>query len=858
MSAYASFGEALRRRRRALDLTQQQLAARVGCATTTIVKFENETRRPSHEMAQRLADVLDVPPAERPLFLQAARRSGRSPAPAQDAALPETQSQRSLPSSLPTAPLPLMGRDGESVVLKDLLAQPACRLVTIVGPGGVGKTRLAVHVAGELASRFPDGVAFVGLASLASADALSAAIAEAVAYVFQDASDLRLQLAEHLRSKQMLVVLDSIEHLLDDEMTADLLAALLDQAPGLAFLATSHERLNLQREWVFELQGLSTPPAVPLASGDAVAAPLERYPSAALFLHHARRLRPGFAPTPQDAEAIGRICRSVEGLPLAIELSAAWTPTLSCAEIADEIQRSIDFLAATVRDLPPRHRSMRAVFDRSWQRLPAELQRVMRRLAVFRGSFTRRAAEQVAGASLSQLSALVAKSLVRHGDGGRYDLHELIGQYSAAQLQAAGEEALISQAHAEYYLALAADYLDRLQSADQKQALTELNRDIDNLRSAWEWAVNNALVGPLQKAAWAYWYYLDMRNLYREEQEAFARAAAALESLSAAAAGGDPQVDVALAQMRTWRAFACFRLGQVAEGRALLRGVVPTLRHHGALAELADALWVDGLLCWLTGAFDTGVTALEESLALNRSLARRWQMAFVPLVLGAVRHEQGAYAEAYALLRHGLDLCQELGVPRNTAFALGLLARTVRVLGYADDLRMLMREHLRLATEMEDRSAMAFVMENLALAVEAAGDPVAVRQYFGDAIAHFLELGDLWSASRALCHAGNHELAQGAVNDARQLFRRSLQAALAGQSTANALDSLAGLAEACARAGDEETAVRLAHVVVQTPASSQAAKDRAGQLIAGNEDRPAPLGVQALTFEEAVALALAS
>lgn len=858
MSAFVAFGAALRRRRRALDLTQQQLAARVGCATTTIVKFENETRRPSREMAQRLADVLAIPPAERTAFLQAARRSGRAAGLTQDSVPPAVRGQRSVPTSLPRPALPLIGRDGEIEVLRDLFAQPACRLVTIVGPGGVGKTRLAVHVAGELSWRFPDGVAFAGLASLASADALSVAIAEAIGYTFQDAGDLRAQLVEHLRTKQMLVALDSIEHLLDDELTADLITGLLDQAPGLAFLVTSRERLNLQREWVFELQGLSTPPALLLTPGDAIAAQVERYPSAALFLQHARRLRPGYVPTPQDVVAISRICRAVEGLPLAIELSAAWTPTLSCTEIADEIERSIDFLAAAVRDLPLRHRSVRAVFDHSWQRLSVEEQRVMRRLAAFRGGFSRRAAEQVGGASLSQLSTLVAKSLVRHVDGSRYDLHELIGQYSAAQLQAAGEEERVGQAHAEYFLSLAASYLDRLQSADQKQALTELNRDIDNLRSAWERAVNNALVSVLQKAAWAYWYYLDMHNLYREEEQAFARAAAALESRGAAAQGGDPQMAVALAQMHTWRAFACFRLGRVQEGRALLCDAVPTLRRHGALVELADALWVEGLLCWLTGAFDAGVMALEESLALNRSLARRWQMAFVPLVLGAVRHEQGAYPEAYALLRQGLDLCLELRVPRNTAFALGLLARTVRVLGYGDDLQMLMREHLRLATEMEDRSAMAFVMENLALAVEAAGDPAAVRQYFGDAIAHFLELGDLWSASRALCHAGNFELAQGAVNDARQLFRRGLQAALAGQSNANALDALAGLAETCRRLGAAEMALELALAVSRNPASSQTARERAGQVFVELSGGPEATHTHVLALDDAAAMALSA
>jgi predicted ATPase/DNA-binding XRE family transcriptional regulator len=854
VSELVSFGELLCRRRRALDLTQQQLAERVGCATTTIVKFENETRRPSREMAERLAEILQVSVVERAAFLQAARR--KEPAVARNSSTsdPELAAvQRPHVSALPVPALPLLGRDGEIAVLRDLFRRPGCRLVTIVGPGGIGKTRLALQAAAELAQQFVEGVAFVGLASLASVDALLIAMAEATGCSFEDTGDVRRQLVDHLRPKRMLVLLDSIEHLLDHGAAFDVVADLLERVPGLALLVTSRERLSLQREWVFELQGLSTPPLPRSSLDDATQDQIEVYPSASLFLHHARRLRPGFAATPAESAAIARICQAVEGLPLAIELSAAWTPTLSCVEIADEIQSSIDFLSAAVRDLPPRHRSMRVVFDHSWRLLAESEQQVMRRLAVFRGGFTRKAAEHVAGATLSQLSSLVAKSLVRRTAEGRYDLHELIGQYSTAQLKEAGEEAVASHAHAEYYLAFAANSLGRLQGAGQRQALDDLHLDLDNLRAAWNWAATHGLVGPVRRAAWAFWYFLDLRNLYREVADSFGRAEQALVSTQALSSG---EAEIAIAQIRTWRAFAGFRLGLVSEGRRLLAESMPVLRRQAAWAELADALWVDGLLSWLSGDFGDAAQSLEESLTINQALARRWQLVFVPLVLGAVRHEQGVYAEAYVLLRTGLDRCLELGVPRNTAFALGLLARTVRVLGYQDDLHVLMAEHLRLAAEMDDRSAMAFVMENMALAIQSGDDPEAARLYLRQAADIYVDLGDMWSASRTLSYAGQFELSQGNVAEARQHFRRALQTAQAGQSDTNLLDALVGLAEVAARQDAGPLTYALALTVGQHPASNQSARDRAARLtgdLAGRSD--VAVQAQTLSLEDAVAAA---
>jgi transcriptional regulator with XRE-family HTH domain len=363
MDPEVSFGAWVTRRRKALDLTREQLAGQVGYSVSALRKIESDERRPSRQMAELLADCLQVPPDQRPTFVQVAR--GQLRVERLVAAVSTTVTGDELPRPairLPVPPTPLIGREAELAELARLLRDPQCRLLTLVGAGGIGKTRLAIEVAGRHQDRFPDGACFVSLASLNSSAFLVPAIADALGYVFQRQMEPRTQLLNYLSVKQSLLVLDNVEHLLEG---VDLFAEMLERAPGVKLLATSRERLNLQGEWVFEIQGLPVPPTD--QAGRA-----EEYSAAALFVQSARRVQAGFELGAEERPPVVRICQMVEGMPLGIELAAAWVSVLTCREIAHEIERGMDFLATTMRDVPERQRSLRAAFDHSWSLLSAD------------------------------------------------------------------------------------------------------------------------------------------------------------------------------------------------------------------------------------------------------------------------------------------------------------------------------------------------------------------------------------------------------------------------------------------------------------------------------------------------------
>lgn len=305
----------------------------------------------------------------------------------------------------------------------------------------------------------------------------------------------------------MLLVLDSIEHLLDG---VEKLAALLAAATSLKLLVTSRERLELTGEWVFDVQGLPVP-----AVADEVRA--TSYSAVQLFLQRAQRAKVDFHLADEDYAPVVRICQLVEGMPLAIELAAVWTPVLSVAEIAAQIEQGLGILATRLRDVPERQRSMRAVFEHSWHLLSEEERQVFSGLSIFHGGFRRAAAEYVAGANLTTLSALVAKSLVRRTGDGRYDLHPLVRQFGLERLSADLEgKARVADRHAEFYLALLHEREAALKSAAQQQTIAELTEEIDNVRAAWEWAVTRKQFALLAPALRCFGLLHDIRGWSRQ------------------------------------------------------------------------------------------------------------------------------------------------------------------------------------------------------------------------------------------------------------------------------------------------------------------------------------------------------
>ena len=376
-----------------------------------------------------------------------------------------------LGSNFPASLSPMIGRDEELAEIVNLLSTPACRLLTLLGPGGIGKTRLALETAQRMAENptFPNGVYYVALQPLSAPDFMLSTIADSLDFQFYSGVEPQQQVLDYLREKALLLVLDNVEHLLQ---SVGLLVEILRTAPGVRILATSRERLNLREEWVLELDGLAVP-------AEAKVEDLEAYSAVRLFLEQAQRVSVGFTTTDEQLSAIARICRLVEGMPLALELAASWVRAMSCKQIATEIEHSLDILETTARNVEPRHRTMRAALDQSWHLLNDAEREVFGKLAVFQGSFSREAAEQIAGATLRILSALVDKSMLRLDSQGRYDLHELLHQYAGEKLAETPEEYDAAQErHCTYYAAWIGQRLEEPQTIYKTGMLAAIAADI--------------------------------------------------------------------------------------------------------------------------------------------------------------------------------------------------------------------------------------------------------------------------------------------------------------------------------------------------------------------------------------------
>jgi len=397
---------------------------------------------------------------------------------------PISSTNGSTSHNLPVQTTPFVGREAELSELARLLNLSDTRLVTVTAPGGMGKTRLALEAAHMQLNQFKDGAFYVALANLSKADDVVPAVAEAIRFTFFDGTvPQRQQLIDSLRNRQMLLILDNFEHLMDAN---DLVTEILKSAPHVRLLVTSRERMNIEGETLFRLDPMDFP------EWETPENALE-YSAVKLFLQSARRVQPSFAITPENVRFIARICRVVQGVPLAIILAAAWVEALSLEEIAAEIEKNLDFLESDQRDLPERQRSLRAVFEYSWNLLNPTERDIFKKLSVFKGKFTREAAQHITNAPLKTLMGLVSKSLLhRDPASGNYETHNMLRLYAHEQLkETPADHAAIHERHGLYYLELLRKQAVRLQGREQTSALGIIQNASSNVLSAWKWAVEN-------------------------------------------------------------------------------------------------------------------------------------------------------------------------------------------------------------------------------------------------------------------------------------------------------------------------------------------------------------------------------
>jgi predicted ATPase/DNA-binding SARP family transcriptional activator len=715
----------------------------------------------------------------------------------------------------PAPPTHFIGREAEvEAITRQVCDEPECRLLTLVGPGGIGKTRLAQQAAAAALRAFPHGLYFVPLAVIGQPANIVAAIAHALNFHFRGQAEPRAQLIQHLRDRELLLVMDNFEHLLAG---AELLAEILEAAPGVRCLATSREPLRLRWEWLFEVPGLATP--------DERATDIEGYSAVQLFVQAARQRQPRFRLDSANRAHVARVCRLVQGMPLGLELAAAWVRSLTPAEVVAGIERNLDFLAAPMRDMPERHHSLRAVFTQSWDLLSEDEQLIFARLAVFRGGFARAAAERIAGASLPALAALVDKSLIRLTPTGRYESHEVLRQFALEQLHRSAPEAeQTTERHAAYFAEFMQQREPQLKSSRQKEALAELGAEIGNIRAAWHYAVERGGAERVAAALECLHLFCEMRGWFQEGAELFGYGVAAWE----AAGRGDEPV---AARMRARRGRFLHRLGLHEAGRGLLQLSLRQFRAASIGDETALALLSLGSIAQVMGDADDAQACLQESLAISRARGDEWGIVRALISLGDKAIDRREYAEARGYLEESLQRCRAIGDRRGLAHSLDELGLAALAQGEYREAQRLFEESLAALREIEDEWGVAVALNDLGLvAYRLGGDelPGAAR-YLDDSLNIFNAIGDRWGMATAHYNLGRVHAALGDSARARHHLQHSLR-----------FNEESGDGVGCARV--------LVHL--GSLAFTEGDRAEAGRLLRQslklNRDRSAPVALQAL------------
>jgi len=765
---------------RALMLTQAVLGNRAGvaaayrrCEQALGAELALSPSAATTELYDRLlrgdlpAHVSQVGPPETAVSPAPPPAPPTSPAAPDNEPSPET-------SSLPPLLTPFVGREKEKAELQDLLlGQPPRRLVTILGPGGIGKTRLSLEVAESVKEAFPDGVYFIPLAPLKTAEHFNTTIAERLGFRFYQMEQPKQQLLEYLRDKQCLLIMDNFEHLLDD---AGQLTDLLLAAPQVKILVSSRERLNLSGETVYTLGGMDYPTWEERQNG-------VEYGAVQLLMHSARLVRPDLGWDAFHLDEMVRICQLVQGMPLALVLAAGWLELLSFQEIADEIAHNLDFLESQAQDAPERQRSMRAAFDYSWKRLPEAERQAFMALSALRGTFSRQAAQAITGATLKELRTLVNKSFLLAGADGRYQVHELLRQFGECYLEEAGLAAQVRQAHGRHYLSRLRELGPDLISARQSATLALIERSLENVRAAWLWALEQAgqsandpslldlIAGAMEPLAMFY----GLTGLLDEGEQVFGQAAAQLEG-----GGGDERRTAVLCHALIQ--YADFLLEQEQTDKAAV--VITRLADLAADDEnrLADVFFLRGFMHRQNSDLDAAIADLEQAAAAYARLGRPLYRVRTLNQLGEAQSRKQLLPAALSNHQEALRLAAILGDIHAQAVTLGYLGGDYYFLDeYPQALNHYQQAQV-LFEQMEDRAGMARILVNTGFVHGLLGNYEQALQETRQGIALYQRCGQIHSATFSHDTLGEIYMGLGDYGQARRAFSHALrQSQLRGQ-----------------------------------------------------------------------------
>jgi predicted ATPase len=687
---------------------------------------------------------------------------------------------------LPVSPSPLVGREHELDLIPRQLLEPACRMLTLTGPGGIGKTRLSIEVGRALEPHFPNGVHFIPLAGVSMAESILPAVADVLGLGFSGPADLMVQLTNFLHHRKTLLIFDNMEHLLDGR---ELLGKILQETHHVKMIVTSREQLRLQWEWLFEVQGLPLP-----EESDTHA--LDNNSAIELFVQRARQVSQSFSLKGDDISSVVRICRLVGGLPLAIELAASWARMLSAREIAQELEKSLDFLETRKLDVPQRHRSIKSVFDHSWKLLTENERELLRKLSVFQDGFSRQAAVTIADASLFLLSSLVEKSLLRHSkDPDRYDLHELVRTYAFAKLQNyPSEEAEAFLKYATYY----AEWIQSLEwefkSSRQPQTSQIIRAETCHWHCTWHWAVDHQRLDLLRKMVPTLNWYFEVNGYY---DEALSACKAAVEHFRVCGA----PASLKTADEKSAFAFLVDALGWFEFRKGNVAAAIPLLQESLEIARECDdpevmyyiyGNW--GYLSLFTGEVEEARRLTAESLRYGQML-QPWHQAIPISVLGIVAYQQGNFQKAYGQLSESLNLWRAVGDPRGLVFTMIYMGMSAIGLQDFAGAESILNESNQIAAANLDRWAHASGLDLLGIASMSQDQNEEALVYFRKSVALYNEIGDQMNSAQTTTHMGQACAAMRSYDEAKKLYLDVYSNAQANQWTPLILNALISFVE---------------------------------------------------------------
>ncbi|GJM41252.1 MAG: transcriptional activator [Ardenticatenaceae bacterium] len=712
--------------------------------------------------------------------------------------------------NLPTPTTKFIGREAELAHIENWLAEPNGRLLTIIGPGGMGKTRLAQEAARKQLGEFADGVWIVSLVAFSDLNGAVTAVAEAMEIPLSSKQDVPAQLLTQLKTREMLLVLDNLEHLLRPDLQ-NFLSQLTQEAPEVRLIATSRARLNLQAESLLELRGLSFPsqrdPHSAIRSEPFTEHPLSiaEYPSVQLFSNRVQRIQAEFDLGRQET-AVAHLCQLVGGLPLALELAATWTRVLNVAEIVTEIQRGLDALSTTLHDVPERHRSLRAVMTSSWQMFSAAEQLLFMKLAVFRGGFTRAAAQEVAMANLPQLMSLVDRSFLRLDGDQRFRRHPLLLQFAQEQLAAQPDKrAQAEAAHARFFADFVQQHEPNLKGADAPQTLAILAADLENIRAAWQWGLAQLDTAVLENLVGGIARFFGDRSRFLEGTAVFEHSLKVITAQPAT-----PALEPILAKIQVELGRFWHENGRFPEAEAILRQAdrltqqhqltdarIDCLRQLGVVTDdqgnrqaahryLEEALQLCraagdpdqippilnalGNLCVSDGTYDQARDYFNEAMLLSEAAGNTLRVAILRNNIGIIANRQDNYQEAIRqwqqALTHFEALAHDIGqanANHNIAMAFAGLEQYDEALAYIEAATAV---HQRIG----HRRGLVGGLSVMGTIYRKLGKRQKARRYLNDSLLLAQEVGVIWSAVATLVEIAELEMSYGELEQAARLL----------------------------------------------------------------------------------------